>query len=228
MFTGQQLCPAAGGAADLCFHQQGGSHSKGARPSILCLCCYLPTAQMDKENIRQDNNKPKHLGVEKNPNPLPHPPFFLFLFSFKSISQWAEIITNNKCPPGWIKQTRALWNYIGNNDPAQHNLPKFHTHQIKWHPCKYIQYQQMTANCYCSQRWKDTEQCENTAIISCTLSPWTGTCSSNFFLVSLNPNDSLGLVLTKCLSGNHDLSAFITNTNLLKYDQANAASMGKT
>lgn len=156
------------------------------------------------------------------------PPFFLFLFSFKSISQWAEIITNNKCPPGWINQTRALWNSIGNNDPAQHNLPKFHTHQIKWHPCKYIQYQQMTGNCYCSQRWKDTEQCENTAIISCTLSPWTGTCSSNFFLVSLNPNDSLGLVLTKCLSGNHDLSAFIKNPNLLKYDQANAASMGKT
>lgn len=70
------------------------------------------------------------------------------------------------------------------------------THKIKWHPCKYIQYQQITGNCYCSQRWKDTEQYENTAIISCTLSSlWTGTCSSSFFLVSLNPNYSLGLVL---------------------------------
>lgn len=32
-----------------------------------------------------------------------------------------------------------------------------------------------------------------------------------------------GLSTTKCSSGNHDLSAFIKNPNLLKYDQANAA-----
>lgn len=92
---------------------------------------FLSICQQDRwarKTSDRTTTNPQHLGIKRTQNPLPHLSCFVLLFFFsKSIYQGAEIITSNKCLTGWINQLRALWDYIDNNNSAQHNLPEFHT-----------------------------------------------------------------------------------------------------